>query len=168
MPIPILHDMQLLGADIPTIQQGTQAIINADPNAAAGTFPAKLTDPNLLAAINTLAAVLSTVSVQIEIKPPATPPVPINPGSSGNTPVAILSTSSFNATTVLPGSVRLDGGTAKDCSAQDANGDGVNDLLCHITTSTMTIPSGSSQATLTGKTASGQSIKSTEEIVSVP
>lgn len=106
--------------------------------------------------------------VAIEIKPTAAPPVPINPGAHGVTPVAILSTATFDATTIVPTSVTFDGGTPSACRAQDVNGDGINDLVCDIRTQSMSIPSGTSEATLTGQTSGGTQVQGQEQIVTVP
>lgn len=170
LPDSIIQAFNQLGVDQATITEFAQDIIALDPNTATSTFPDMLADPQLLTDIQTAALVTSSsvLPVYIEIKPQATPPVPINGGSSGTTPVAILSTAAFDATTVTPQSVQLDGGAATKCNVQDVNGDGVDDLVCHITTSRMIIPGGISEVTLTGQTASGTLIQGAEEIQSVP
>jgi len=116
------------------------------------------------------------LSVQIEIKPPATAPVPINLSSAGVVPVAILSTSTFDATQVDPATVSLAGAEVQmigksdkySCSVQDVNGDGLNDLVCQVSTAQFLIQPGQSNAVLQAKTLSGQPIQGQEAITIVP
>ncbi|MGE5323802.1 MAG: lactonase family protein [Actinomycetota bacterium] len=115
------------------------------------------------------------LTVGIEIKPPAVPPVPINPRSPGKIPVAILSTSSFNAVTqVDPKSVTF-GATGNEASlafcnpdGEDVNGDGLPDLVCHFFTRRTGFSNGSTSAMLKGKTVSGAAIQGSEAITTVP
>ncbi|HXR25617.1 MAG TPA: LamG domain-containing protein [Candidatus Binataceae bacterium] len=116
------------------------------------------------------------LAVNIEIKPPATAPVPINQSSSGVIPVAILSSASFDATQVDPASVSLAGARVKmigksdkySCSIQDVNGDGLNDLLCQVSTAQFMIEPGDSTAELEAQTFGGQPIEGQEAITIVP
>ena len=81
-------------------------------------------------------------AVQIDIKPGVFPNV-ITRASAGTIPVAIISTPAFDALTVDPATITLDGAAVKLvgkgerplCSTQDVNGDGRPDLLCHVLTS---------------------------------
>lgn len=115
------------------------------------------------------------LTVGIEIKPPAAPPVPINPRSRGKIPVAILSTSSFNAVTqVDPRSVTF-GATGNEASlafcnrhGEDVNGDGLPDLVCHFFTPRTGFTSASTIGVLKGKTVSGAAIQGSEAIITVP
>jgi hypothetical protein len=103
--------------------------------------------------------------VTIDIKPGAFPNT-INLGSNGTVPVAILSTATFNATTVDPAtvtlaeaSVALKGkGTSSTSSFQDVNGDGRPDLLIHIETEALQLSNTDTIAILKGQTFSGQPI----------
>jgi hypothetical protein len=108
------------------------------------------------------------IQVAIEIKPPTIAPVPINPKSKGITPVVILSTKTFDATTIKTSSLSLNGGSPKQCVAEDVNGDGLTDFLCDVPTQTITVPRGISEATLTGQTSSGITIQGQEQVKSVP
>lgn len=80
------------------------------------------------------------LAVQIDIKPDKFPNVVKK--SKGAFPVAIISTPAFDALTVDPLSITLDGAhvtlAKKDdrpkCSADDVNGDGRADLVCHVET----------------------------------
>lgn len=81
-------------------------------------------------------------AVQIDIKPGVFPNV-INLASAGTIPVAVISTPAFDALSVDPVTITLDGaavrlvgkGQRPLCSTQDVNGDGRPDLLCHVLTS---------------------------------
>ena len=115
-------------------------------------------------------------TVSIAIKPPADPPVPINLSSSGVVPVAILSSPTFNATTVDPATISLAGASVQlvgrsdrySCSAQDVNQDGFADLVCHVVTAQFLIQPGDSIAVLEAKTFSGKQLQGQETIRIVP
>ena len=98
------------------------------------------------------------LTVLIDIKP-GSGTNPINMGSRGVVPVAILSTATFDATKVLPGSVTLAGGTVKlkgkglstyQYSISDLNGDLRPDMLVQIDTTTMTLDPSMTSAVLEG------------------
>ena len=107
--------------------------------------------------------------VQIDIKPGEDPPA-INPGSKGVTPVAILSTPTFDATTVDPNSVKFGptGASPVHTSIEDVNGDGIPDLMFQFNTAQTGIAAGNTQACLTGKTTSGLNIVGCDTIQTVP
>ncbi len=113
--------------------------------------------------------------VAIEIKPGSSPPA-INLSSAGVVPVAILSSPTFDATQVDPATVTLAGASVSlighgdkfSCSAEDVNGDGLLDLVCHVTTAQMFIQPGNSVVVLEAKTFSGQAIRGQESIQIVP
>jgi hypothetical protein len=85
--------------------------------------------------------VVNRETVEIDIKP-GTEPNSINLGSNGKVPVAIMSTSLFDATTIDPVSVELAGATVAFkgksdnpmTSVSDVNGDGIFDLIVHVDT----------------------------------
>jgi hypothetical protein len=98
---------------------------------------------------------------------------PINVGRSGAIPVAILTTDSFDATTVDPTSVcfgDVNDATKRDCtprngtSITDANGDGRPDLLLHFDAAETGIAPGDTTACLSGKTFGGTSIEGCDSI----
>jgi hypothetical protein len=82
------------------------------------------------------------VEVQIDIKPGSDPPNPINPGSNGLIPVAILTTETFDAAWVDPSTVTLAGqdvavrGKAEKLMErlEDVDADGDLDLLVQVET----------------------------------
>jgi hypothetical protein len=113
--------------------------------------------------------------VTISIKPPAKAPVPINLGSGGVTPVAIFSSSVFDATQVDPSTIRLSsaqvsslGGGRYSCNAQNVNGDGKPDLVCRMVTNEIQLQPPATIAILTGMTFSGVQIQGAEAIRLVP
>jgi hypothetical protein len=110
-------------------------------------------------------------TVAIDVKPGSDPPR-INPRSNGTTPVAILSSSTFDAPAQVDQSTLTFGSTGNEpslsfCSgAEDVNADGMADLVCHFTTNlTGFQSSGSTNATLKGKTITGIPIQGTDTVV---
>jgi hypothetical protein len=101
------------------------------------------------------------INITIAIKP-GSEVAPINPKSNGNTPVAILTTADFDASTVDPSSTHFGrNGTeapATKHGMEDVNQDGKLDLVIHFSTKAMGIVCGDTTAKLTGATKSGQSI----------
>jgi len=111
---------------------------------------------------------------------PAAPPPPvaitvvidvmstINVKSKGVIPVAILTTPTFDATTVDPLSVRFGPGNASEAHAtghiSDVDGDGDLDLMLHFRTQDAAIPCGATSASLTGQTYSAQAIQGSDTI----
>lgn len=110
------------------------------------------------------------VSVSIDIKPGSFPNS-INPKSEGVIPVAILSTDTFDATTVDPSTVKFgpDGATEAHGGRhrEDVNKDGKKDLVLHFRTHDTGIECGDTSASLTGKTVSGQAIAGSDSIQTV-
>lgn len=118
---------------------------------------------------------LPILTVTIDIKPGSFPNS-INLGSGGTVPVAIFSTATFNActevnptTVALAGAnVALKGKGSAMASCQDVNGDGLLDLVVHVSTDALQVTNGDTQATLTGQTYSGLLIQGTDSIRIVP
>ena len=117
------------------------------------------------------------ITVGISIKPPAAPPVPMNPGDRGTVPVAILGSATFDASTVDVSSLRLGPGDATvfapgnsggaKSTLQDVNGDGFPDLAVHFPSQPIQVQCGSTSLLLTGKTTNGTPIRGTEAIQTV-
>jgi hypothetical protein len=114
--------------------------------------------------------VVCGIPVAIDIKPGSFPNS-INPRSRGVIPVAILTTPSFDATTVDPTTVRF-GRTGSEATPvqsalEDVDGDGDTDLILHFNTQDTGIVCGDTAASLTGETLSGQAIVGTDSIKTV-
>ena len=109
------------------------------------------------------------ILVNIDIKPGSFPNA-INPGSDGVIPVAILTTGSFDATTVNATTVTFGPNLAPavKSSIQDVNGDGIPDMVLQFTTQNTGIACGQTSATLTGLTNAGVPIQGSDSIKTVP
>lgn len=112
--------------------------------------------------------------VGIDIKP-GTDENSINLGSNGVVPVAILGSATFDASTVDPSTVTLEGAYARlkgnsgnYGSMQDANGDGYLDLVVQVTTQDLGLVEGATTATLTALTFSGLPIVGSDSVTIVP
>jgi hypothetical protein len=115
-----------------------------------------------------------STDVTIDIKP-GTFPNSINLGSNGVVPVAILSTPAFDARTVNPITVLLAGANVKVkgkgtpmASFQDVNGDGLMDLVVHVSTDAFELTGGDTKAFLQGKTFSGAQVIGSDSVRIVP
>jgi uncharacterized delta-60 repeat protein len=115
----------------------------------------------------------SAIAVSVDIKPGESPN-PINPGSNGTTPVAILSTSNFAAPSQVDTSSLKFGRTGNEaslafCSSpQDVNADGLPDIVCHFATQKTAFQTGDTQGVLTGTTVGGTPIRGTDSVVIAP
>jgi hypothetical protein len=114
---------------------------------------------------------LGPVSVEIDIKP-GSYPNSINLASHGTVPVAILSSATFDATTLNPETVRLAGASVMRvgkpgrflCASQDVNGDGRMDLVCHVFTEQLLLNLGSTTAVLEATTFDGLKIRGEDSV----
>jgi hypothetical protein len=116
---------------------------------------------------------IKVIEVQIDIKPGSDPNC-INLDANGVIPVAILTTAEFDASTVDPLSVMLEGAvvrvkgkSGRAGSLEDIDGDGDIDLMLQVNNET-TLQSGNSIATLTGMTYDGLAIEGKDQIEIVP
>ena len=115
------------------------------------------------------------IEVNIDIKP-GEEPNSINLGSNGKVPVAILSSPTFDASTVDPASVTLAGskvalkgkGDKYMAAVQDVNGDRLPDLIVHVDTMAFQLTAGDTEAVLEGKTYAGLCIRGTDTVRIVP
>jgi hypothetical protein len=115
------------------------------------------------------------ISVVIDIKP-GTDPNPINQGANGVIPVAILTTGDFDAATVDPGTVFLNGagvavrGKSEKALArlEDVDGDGDDDLMLQVDTESWADLGEDGLVTLVGGTYGGDAIMGEDYVVIVP
>ena len=115
----------------------------------------------------------TATEVSIDIKPGSTRN-PIKLASHGLVPLAIVTTDSFDATTVDPSTVCFgdaDNADQRDCTEahgkghiEDVNGDGRPDLLLHYEVNQTGIDLGDTLACLTGKTFGAASIEGCDSI----
>lgn len=107
----------------------------------------------------------SIITVAIDIKPGSFPNS-INLKSNGNVPVAVLSSATFNAMTVNPGTVIFAGASPLSIggSPEDVNGDGLFDLVLHFRTQNLNLQYGDKEACLTGNTYEGKKFKGCDSI----
>jgi len=119
-------------------------------------------------------AIAPFIPVAIDIKPGSTPN-PINPGSQGTVPVAILSNSTFDARSQIYVNSLTFGRTGTESSlafcdsgGEDVNGDGLLDLVCHFYTQKTGFQIGDIQGVLKGLTSDGDLIRGTDSVQIVP
>jgi len=110
------------------------------------------------------------IPIVIDIKPDGVPNS-INLKSKGKVPVAVLSTETFDATTMDVGSIRFAGASVNvkpngefQASFEDVNGDGLLDLMLHFNTQDLNLTTASTQATLTGTTDTGRCVTASDSV----
>lgn len=99
--------------------------------------------------------------INIDIKPGSGEFAPVNPKAKGNIPVALLSSSEFDALLVEPKSLRF-GSTGDEESwlrcnkgGADVNGDGRLDLVCHFENQAARFDPSNEMATIKGNMLNG-------------
>lgn len=141
----------------------------ADAEAIADNCPQSVGGFFDLATVGTTQGPARFIPVHISINPGSSP-VTINPRAQGVIPVAILSSPSFDATTVDPATVRFGPASAAPTDSghtEDVNNDGIPDLLFQFPTPATGIVCGDTFEVLTGKTLNGTSIQGSETVVTV-
>lgn len=105
------------------------------------------------------------IAVSIDIKPFSFPNS-INRKSKGKVPVAILSSLTFDATTVDRNSVVFAGASPlpNGNSLEDVNSDGLLDLVLHFNTQDLNLHTSDTEARLSGKTLLGLSIEGLDSV----
>jgi len=108
-----------------------------------------------------------TPGVAIDIKPGGNPNT-INLRSKGVLPVAVLSSETFDASTVNPDTVQFAGAAPVRWILKDVDDDGNDDMLFHFKTQQLNLDENSTEAQLTGETTGGLEISGTDEVRIVP
>ena len=103
--------------------------------------------------------------VSIDIKPGEDPPS-INRRSHGKTPVALLSSPTFDATSADRRTVVFAGASPLNIGLDlvDVNGDGLLDVVFHFSTQSLNLPDGTTQACMTGRTIDRQDFKGCDSV----
>ena len=111
-----------------------------------------------------------TLSVDVDVKP-GDEVNSVNPRNKGVIPVSILSTESFDATTIDPLTVRFGVSGAQvrhgDGHIEDTDGDGDFDLLLHLETRDTGIICGDVTVSLVGSTFAGHQIEGFDDVRTV-
>lgn len=104
-------------------------------------------------------------TVTIDIKPGSFPNS-INLKSKGNVPVAILSDSTFDATTIDRDTVVFAGASPLPIgqTPEDVNSDGLLDIVLHFKTQDLNLQPGDTEACLSGKTLGGQDFEGCDSV----
>ena len=142
-------------------EAGAEAIAEQCPRSIGGFFD--------LAIVGTTQGPAKFIPVQISIRPGSSPKT-ISPGAQEAIPVAILSSPSFDATTVDPATVRFGPAGATPIGSPrvaDANNDGIPDLVFQFASAATGVLCGDTSEVLTARTLSGKSIQGSEPIVTV-
>lgn len=114
--------------------------------------------------------VKAAMDVEIDIMP-SSGSNPINTKSMGNIPVAILSTSDFDAPSIVDTTTLTFGRTGDESSlafcnngGEDVNGDGLLDLVCHFKTQSTQFQVGDTEGILKGQMMNGTAIEGRDAI----
>ena len=109
------------------------------------------------------------IDVAIDVRPGSTDN-PVNPGSNGMLPVAVLGSESFDVADVDPASLALgvNGAPPADTAYADVNGDGWTDLVSHYRTYETGTAYGDTSICLSGATLDGVELAGCDAIRTVP
>ena len=154
-------------------------VVDGSPSRIGGawtqTHPFPATSLQCLYAISDVLTVLDpTVQVEIDIKPGSDPNC-FNANGHGVIPVAILSSDTFDVTTIDQSTllfggleVRVRGNKGPLCSLEDTNVDGLLDMVCKFEDNADYWDVGDGDATLTGNLYDGAEFEGTDSICVVP
>ena len=153
---------------VTNINSNNVSVIDTSTNTVVATVPVGSAPRGYGQFIGPLPSCPLTITIDIK---PGSFPNSINPNSQGVIPVAILTTSAFDATTVDPNTV-LFGATGTEAAPvqsalEDVDGDGDTDLVLQFNTQDTGIQCGDTTASLTGQTLGGQAIKGSDSIKTV-
>jgi len=166
------------GAEVPT-QSGSEALIVLDLNSPNPAVQAFASDPTRTPRGGGRPITMSTAqidvarAVAIDIKP-GEGPNSINPTSSVNIPVAILSSPDFDAPSRIEPTSLTFGRTGHEPSllrppkSEDVNGDGRLDLICHFDTQIAGFASGNTVGILKARNVDGDDVQGWDSIRIVP
>lgn len=110
---------------------------------------------------------VEAIEVDIDIKP-GSDPNSINLKSKGVILVAILTTASFDATTVNPSTAVFAGASAVHWALEDVDEDGDLDLILHFHSQDTNLVATDSTACLTAETFSGEQVQGCDSVNLVP
>jgi len=171
MPIGSLTGIDLEGG--PLIASNLSTLESLDGYPFVASIASMSTAPSFGVEDITLQTAPIVLEVDIDIKPGSFPNS-IKLSNSGVVPVAILSTATFDATTVDPSTVCFgdaEDASQRDCTEahgtghiEDVNGDLLPDLVLHFETSETGIDPGDTEACLTGQTFGGQNVAGCDSV----
>jgi hypothetical protein len=152
------------------IRDGRIHVVWADNSNSTGDNPDGTLSRMDIYYAQVLLAITPTTEVAIAIRP-RIDPNRINPNSTGHIRVAILSGNGFDATTVLPNTIRF-GATGTESAPvnfvlRDVDGDGDRDMILRFLIQETGIKCGQTSALLTGTTSAGQLMQGSDSIKTV-
>lgn len=156
-------DWFLVGSNYEETAATSGRLLLADnDNAVSGGYGDNTGSVQAIIEVNPAVAV---VAVTIDIKPDSFPNS-INLKSKGNVPVAILSDSTFDATTVDKNTVIFAGVSPLPIgqTPEDMNGDGLLDIVLHFKTQDLDLQTDNTEACLSGKTSDEQDIEGCDSV----
>jgi hypothetical protein len=106
---------------------------------------------------------LEQLEVPLDIKP-GSPVNPINLGSHGVTPVALINDGCFDLARLDLGTVQFAGAYAAKSHLEDVDGDGDADLILHFPTDALLIAPNAVEASLTARTLDGVLVTGTDTV----
>jgi len=170
----ISSECPLMGVSTATVRNTDFVATASNPTVTSPSTTGTVTSPTVTDTSATTESQCeetpATEEVSIDIKPGSFPNS-INPGSSGTIPVAILSTTSFDAPSQVDRPSLTFGRTGNEqslafCSPspEDVNGDGLLDLVCHFNTGITGFWTGDTQGILRGRLTDNTPIEGSDSV----